>query len=395
MELVQRPSNVRRNLCVVLAAAPAIGFLAARLCKLLASRESSQTRPSIYRAPRLPDEGKNEGNIPYPPNALPGARDIETPFGITRAYEFGPEGGRKVLLIHGISTPCLSVAALAKDLSENGCRVCCYDMFGRGYSDAPYPSTHRQDFALSSSQIFAVITSSPLDWSGEGFSIVGYSLGGGIATCFASYYPKLIKSLVLLAPGGVIRPGRMTLSSQFLYGGYLPDAVVECIVALRMRLTGGEPAMRSAPGLDSVDATGTVSSETPDCTASDGWVNLFDGVRVCPDKAVEWQLESHPGFVPSFISSLRNGPIYDNHERLGLIGRRCEASDSGLMERKVLLIVGKQDSVILATETSEDMSNALGKNNINIVELPGGHDLPIVDSKGCVNAMMDFWGRSR
>uniref|UniRef100_A0A2D3V8A3 AB hydrolase-1 domain-containing protein n=1 Tax=Ramularia collo-cygni TaxID=112498 RepID=A0A2D3V8A3_9PEZI len=389
MELIQRPSSIR-NICIVLAAAPAIGFLAARLWRL-ASQEPIQTRLSIYRAPR---DFEGESNLPYPPNALPGARDIETPYGVTRAYEFGPEDGRKVLLIHGISTPCLSMACLAKVLSANGCRVCCYDLLGRGLSDAPNPSTHRQDFALFSSQIFAVITSSPLDWCGEGFSIVGYSLGGGIATCFASYFPKLVHSLVLLAPAGVIRPGRMTRASEFIYGGYLPEAVVERLVTMRMKLTGGEPALRSPPAADAAPViASTITNETPDpATSNGGWIETFEGVRICPDKAVEWQLDFHPGFIPSFVSTLRNGPIYDNHERLRIIGRRCEISSGSLAERQVLLILGKQDTVILAKDTVEDMSNALGKNNIKVVELPGGHDLPIVNSVGCADAMLDFWG---
>lgn len=389
MELVQRSPNIRRNLFVVLAAAPAIGFLAARLCKLLAIWKTPQTRISIYRAPRSTE---NKENLPYPPNALPGARDIETPFGITRAYEFGPEDGRKVLLIHGISTPCLSMASLAMVLSSRGCRVCCYDLYGRGYSDAPDPSSHRQDFALFSSQILAVVTSSKLNWAGDGFSIVGYSLGGGIATCFASYYPSLVKSLVLLAPGGVIRSDRMTTTSQFLYGGYLPNALVERLVTMRMKLTGGEPAMRSPPAFDEVDITSTITKETPDPDASsDGWIETFEGARICPDKAVEWQLNFHPGFIPSFISSLRYGPTNNNHERLRIIGRRCETDANSLVERKVLVILAKQDSVILVKDTAEDLSNALGSNNIEIVEIPGGHDLPIVNSEGCVDAMMDFW----
>lgn len=390
MELVQRQSNIRRDVCIALAAAPAIGLLAARFIKMLAPRKALQ----IYRAPRpqVPSTTEVEKR-PYPHNALLGSRDIETPFGVTRAYEFGPEDGRKVLLVHGISTPCLAMAAIAKLLSTNGCRVCCYDLPGRGYSDSPDPSTHRQDFALFSSQIFAVITSSPLDWAGEGFTLVGYSLGGGISISFASYFPSLVKSLVLLAPSGVIRPGRMTLSSRFLYGGWLPDPLVERLVTLRMKILGSEPQMRTPEASGAINVAGIVTDETADPTAiQDGWIDLFNGVRVCPYEAVKWQIDHHPGFVPSFVSSLRYGPIYDCHERLKIIGRRCETSESGLIEGKVLVVVAEQDSVILADETAKAVGDALGKQNIDIVRLPGGHDLTITDSKGCVDAMLKFWG---
>ena len=48
-------------------------------------------------------------DLPYPPDTFPGARDVESPYGTLRVYEWGPEEGRKVLLVHGISTPCVSL----------------------------------------------------------------------------------------------------------------------------------------------------------------------------------------------------------------------------------------------------------------------------------------------
>lgn len=66
-------------------------------------------------------------SLPYPPDLLPGARDVDTPYGSIRVYEWGPESGRKVLLVHGISTPCISLGSVAEKLVESGCRVM---MFG-------------------------------------------------------------------------------------------------------------------------------------------------------------------------------------------------------------------------------------------------------------------------
>lgn len=51
-------------------------------------------------------------DLPYPPNALPGARDLATPYGDIRIYEWGPERGRKVLFVHGISTPSIALGAI-------------------------------------------------------------------------------------------------------------------------------------------------------------------------------------------------------------------------------------------------------------------------------------------
>lgn len=44
-------------------------------------------------------------------------------YGNIHVYEFGPEDGRKVLLLHGISTSCMTLAAIAHDLAAKGCRV--------------------------------------------------------------------------------------------------------------------------------------------------------------------------------------------------------------------------------------------------------------------------------
>jgi hypothetical protein len=61
--------------------------------------------------------------LPYPPDYFPGARDVETPYGSVRVYEFGPETGKRVLFVHGISTPCISLGGLADALVKKGCRV--------------------------------------------------------------------------------------------------------------------------------------------------------------------------------------------------------------------------------------------------------------------------------
>jgi hypothetical protein len=66
---------------------------------------------------------QEQRNLPYPPDILPGARDVDSPYGSIRVYEFGPENGRKVILLHGVSTPCLSVAGVAQKLADRGCRV--------------------------------------------------------------------------------------------------------------------------------------------------------------------------------------------------------------------------------------------------------------------------------
>lgn len=73
---------------------------------------------------------KERANLPYPDDALPGSRDVSSPYGSTRVYEWGPESGRKVLLVHGISTPCIALGGIAHELVDRGCRVMLFDLYG-------------------------------------------------------------------------------------------------------------------------------------------------------------------------------------------------------------------------------------------------------------------------
>ena len=88
--------------------------------------------PNIVVSPRtlyLPGLSQQERDeLPYPPNALLGARDVASPYGSLRVYEWGPETGRKALLVHGISTPCLALGEVAECLVQCGCRVMLFDL---------------------------------------------------------------------------------------------------------------------------------------------------------------------------------------------------------------------------------------------------------------------------
>lgn len=76
----------------------------------------------------IPALSKDEiKELPYPLDALPGGRDVETPYGSIRVYEWGPDGGERVLLIHGISTPVVALGDLGHEMVRRGYRVM---MFG-------------------------------------------------------------------------------------------------------------------------------------------------------------------------------------------------------------------------------------------------------------------------
>ncbi|KAK5113619.1 hypothetical protein LTR62_003246 [Meristemomyces frigidus] len=407
--------NDKRTLYIALTT-PIIGYLAFQtLTTLLTSSKSngSHSQHNILESPRkvlhsLSPQELDE--LPYPSDALPGRRDVETPYGSIRVYEWGPMEGRKVLFVHGISTPCIAFAPVARLLVSHGFRVMLFDLFGRGYSDTPDPTLYPQNIGLFTSQILLVLASSPLSWTGtagERFTVIGYSLGGGIAAGFTSFLPHMIESLVLIAPSGLLRHRHISRSSRWLYGGLLPRWLVNYYVRKRI---GGDPEPRPRPP-QKLQSSSTlpllpvqaIKSEMPTdhpALAPDSSAPLFpDRPWISPASIVNWQLNSHPGFLPAFISSIQHAPIRDQHERWRIMGRRqgkaSRKTDKGqfgnsLKEGKVLVLLGRQDEVILAEEVGEDAREAFGEENVEVVVLEGGHDVPIVNARGCVDSILGF-----
>jgi hypothetical protein len=79
----------------------------------------------------------------YSKTYLPGSRYIKTPHGSTQVFEFGPEDGQKVLLVHGISTPCIAVSGIAKDLVKRNCRVIIFGTTANDHLNQVLTNMHR------------------------------------------------------------------------------------------------------------------------------------------------------------------------------------------------------------------------------------------------------------
>lgn len=71
---------------------------------------------------------------PYLPDAFPGGRQVRTVYGTIQVFEWGPEQGEKVLLVHGLGTPCIALGDMAKVFVSMGYRVM---IFGESHIDLP------------------------------------------------------------------------------------------------------------------------------------------------------------------------------------------------------------------------------------------------------------------
>lgn len=117
--------------------------------------------------------------------------------GVTHYRWHGPARGPILVAIHGLTTPSIALHGVAEGFGSMGYRVLTYDLYGRGLSDAPDGA---QDRAFFLQQLTDLLEDQDLE---DELTVVGYSMGGSIATAFAQTESHRVKRLILLAPAGV------------------------------------------------------------------------------------------------------------------------------------------------------------------------------------------------
>jgi pimeloyl-ACP methyl ester carboxylesterase len=117
--------------------------------------------------------------------------------GVTHYRWLGPVRGPVIVAIHGLTTPSQIWEAVAFGLGKIGYRVLVYDLYGRGFSA---PVRGRQDRAFHLRQLEDLLADQGLK---EDLTLMGYSMGGAIATAFAADHPHRMKRLILIAPTGI------------------------------------------------------------------------------------------------------------------------------------------------------------------------------------------------
>lgn len=121
---------------------------------------------------------------------------VELSRGITHYQWFGGTRGPVVVCVHGLTTPSFVWGPIAQGLAMFGFRVLTYDLYGRGFSDRPKGP---QDAAFFVTQLEELLESQQIE---NEITLIGYSMGGAIATVFAAMSPARLRQLVLLAPAG-------------------------------------------------------------------------------------------------------------------------------------------------------------------------------------------------
>ena len=105
--------------------------------------------------------------------------------------------GPVVLLIHGMAGSSAAWKPILEDLGQHATYVA-PDLPGHGYSDKPRADYSVAAFANGMRDLLVVLGISKV-------TVVGHSLGGGVAMQFCYQFPRFVERLVLVAAGGVMR----------------------------------------------------------------------------------------------------------------------------------------------------------------------------------------------
>jgi pimeloyl-ACP methyl ester carboxylesterase len=218
--------------------------------------------------------------------------------GITHYQWIGPMRGPVAVCVHGLTTPSFVWHGLAPGLAKMGYRVLIYDLYGRGYSDRV---AGRQNMAYFLRQLDDLLADQQI---GGDITLLGYSMGGAIATGFAAAHPENIRQLILLAPAG-LGTGANRLTRFIIRTPVIGDWLMLALFSRRHRK--GTEVERNLPS--SVE-------------------NIVD---------LQQNELRYRGFVPAVLSSMRgvlSHPLKNEHNTIHQAGI------------PVLAIWGREDDVI-------------------------------------------------
>lgn len=266
----------------------------------------------------------------------------ETPSGRTHYRWTGPKRGPIAVCIHGLSSPQYIFAGTARALAALGFRVLTYDLYGRGWSSRP---RGKQDTDYFLRQLRDLLDHFGID---QPLTVVGYSMGGNLATAFAAEEGLNIKSLILMAPGG-LNPVYNSPKDRLWTLPVLGDWLMPLFggVALRRELAREDSAPTVIPNL-----TERLASET-----------------------------RKRGYLPSLLSSRRH-----------VLSKTLDEDHATIRDYKtpVLAIWGREDGVIAISAMGT--LAALNPNARHVELAKGTHNFPQTHPGRVAEILKDFLG---
>ena len=117
--------------------------------------------------------------------------------GVTHYRWHGPIDGPVIVAVHGLTTPATVWNGMIPFLTAQGYRVLSYDLYGRGFSDAP---SGAQNIAFFTRQLGELLADQEIT---DAVTLMGYSMGGSIVAEYATVHPDKVSHVFLVAPAGM------------------------------------------------------------------------------------------------------------------------------------------------------------------------------------------------
>lgn len=292
-------------------------------------------------------------------NLLPQVSYLQTQNGRVAYYEFPPSSPpptdcttviSRVLFVHGIQTPAIGLQPLASALSSRFPYAKCvlFDHWGHGLTDTPIVA---HEPALFHALLEALMAQ--LGWKDA--HIVGYSFGASTTASFAAARPERVRSMVLVAPSGLIREaGFNELERSYLRGG---EGLEEQAQAWILEFLEGGPLI--------------VPSD---------WKGRVGRGEVVSEAVKDWEIKEHKGHVASVIAIFRDGGCLDKQAEFAF----AKAAKTGI---KNICILGELDEVCSVQDLAD-----LGFRSVVVVPQVG-HAVVRERVPEVARLIEDFWNK--
>lgn len=255
------------------------------------------------------------------------------------AYRAIGDAGPTLLCIHGITQDSTTWEDVARDLADVA-RVIAIDLPGHGESDNP-PGDHSLGAYASSCRDLLFALDEPTA------TLVGHSLGGGVALQFAYQFPGMADRLVLLNSGGL-----GTEVSPLLRAAALP---------------GADPVIRllATPAVHSAITRGGEALEQLGVRFGSDLEEVAQGLRNLSNSAARH----------AFLRTVR--------ATIGIRGQRVSAEDKLYLAEHVptLLLWGEEDRII-PVEHGRATDEVIQDSQFEII--PGVGHFPHLDAPSAV-----------
>ncbi|KAA0084683.1 alpha/beta hydrolase [Mycolicibacterium sp. P9-64] len=192
--------------------------------------------------------------------------------GYRRAYRVAGSGPA-ILLIHGIGDNSTTWSTVQSKLAQRF-TVIAPDLLGHGQSDKPRADYSVAAYANGMRDLLSVLDV-------ERVTVIGHSLGGGVAMQFAYQFPQLVDRLILVGAGGVtkdvnvaLRIASLPLGTEALALLRLPLVLPALQVAGRV---GGAVFGSTGLGRDLPDVL-RILADLPEPTASSAFARTLRAV---------------------------------------------------------------------------------------------------------------------